>query len=253
MVAPTAGNNPGTTGSGNPLLDARDIWFSYDSRSPVLCGVDVAVERGQVVMVLGRSGGGKTTLLKVLKGLLRADRGSITFRSSAKDGGSAGRIAYIPQTLGLVRSLTALENVLTGALTRVPVARSMVRSFPGEIVAEAKQTLVHLGLAEKTNEAVFNLSGGERQRVAIGRALMQKPELILADEFVSQLDHVTAKEILQLISDVARQGVGMLVTTHEIDVVMSHADRVLVMRDGRMIRDAAAFELSSDTILKLMQ
>jgi phosphonate transport system ATP-binding protein len=219
----------------------------------VLRGVNVAVERSQIVMVLGRSGSGKTTLLRVLKGLLRADRGSISFQAARIGSSIAGRIAYIPQTMGLVRNSTALENSLTGALTRTPFARSVVRSFPGEIVEEAMHTLADLGLARKANEPVFNLSGGERQRVAIARALMQKPELILADEFVSQLDHVTAREILQLVHSVAKQGVGMLVTTHEIDVVIGHADRVLIMRDGRIVHDGVSSQLSAGDLVKLMK
>ena len=252
MVFQTDDTAPPITGAAS-LLDARDIWFSYGHRWPVLQGISVSVEPGEIVMVLGRSGSGKTTLLRVIKGLLAPDRGSISFHAARNGTAPAGRIAYIPQTLGLVRSLTALENALTGALTRTPFARSIVKSFPGEIVAEAKLTLADLGLGHKINEPAFNLSGGERQRVAIARALMQKPQLILADEFVSQLDHVTAREILNLVHAVARRGVGMLVTTHEIDVVINHADRVLIMRDGRIVHDQPPSELSAGALVNLMK
>ena len=121
--------DPAPLTSLSPLLDVRDIWFSYDRRSPVLQGVELSVEAGQIAMVLGRSGSGKTTLLKIIKGLLRPDRGFVQFQARENGTPSAARIAYIPQTLGLVRNTTALENTLTGALSRTPFARSIVKSF----------------------------------------------------------------------------------------------------------------------------
>jgi len=213
------------------LMEASDLWFAYDRGSPVLAGVNMRIHAGRTAMILGRSGSGKTTLLKVLKGLLEPQRGVV--RTNLPPGRSAGdAVAYIPQTLGLVRSMSALDNALTGALTRVGTVRSVVRAFPLAVVEEARSTLRLLGIGHKEGEPVYNLSGGERQRVAIARALMQRPALILADEFVSQLDHVTAHEILTMMRGVTANGVGLLVTTHEIDVVLSYADEVLVMRDG---------------------
>lgn len=235
------------------LLDVRDLWFSYDRRYPVLQGVGLSVRPGQIAMVLGRSGSGKTTLLKIIKGLLRPDRGSVDFHAPENGASSAARIAYIPQTLGLVRNTPALENTLTGALSRTPFARSIVKSFPNEITDEAEQMLVALGLGAKINDRVFDLSGGERQRVAIARALMQHPHLILADEFVSQLDHVTAEEILESMHQVAGTGVGMLVTTHEIDVVLNHADRVLIMQGGRIVHDQPPSLLSPEGLIELLR
>jgi phosphonate transport system ATP-binding protein len=238
---------------GSALLEARDLWFSYDRRSPVIRGVDLAVRGGEIAMVLGRSGSGKTTLIKIIKGLLRPERGSVRCYAPQNGTSPAARIAYIPQTLGLVRNTTALENALTGALTRTPVARSMIKSFSSGIRDEARETLAGLGLAAKTDKRVFELSGGERQRVAIARALMQHPRLILADEFVSQLDHVTAEEILNSMHRIAAAGVGLLVTTHEIDIVMNHADRVLVMQDGCIIHDQPPSSLSPDRLIRLLR
>jgi phosphonate transport system ATP-binding protein len=222
-----------------PALIARDLWLSYDRQSYVLQGVGLAVERGAMTMILGRSGSGKTTLLKVLNGLLRPQRGSVELVCAA---GANGRrpqqhIAYVPQTLGLVRNMSALENALTGALSYTPALLSLARVFPKGTVAEAKRTLADLGLGDKLNEQVYALSGGERQRVAIARALMQHPDVILADEFVSQLDPVTTEDILEQMRAIARRGVGLLITTHETEIVASHADRLVVMRDGRIAYD----------------
>lgn len=241
----------------DPLLTVDDLWFSYHhGHAPVLQGTALTIRRGVVTMILGRSGSGKTTLLKVLQGLLRPQRGQVRL-----PGGSAAsqqptnslRIAYIPQNLGLVRSMSALENTLAGALRFTGTLRSLFRVFPGPVREKANDTLIHLGLGHKLHERVHSLSGGERQRVAIARALMQAPTLILADEFVSQLDPVTAREILGMARDLAGQGIGFLVTTHETDVVAEYADHLLVMKAGRIVYDAEANAVSQARMVELVQ
>ena len=230
-------------------LEARNLWFAYERRSPVLVGVDLTVSGKRMAMILGRSGSGKTTLLKVLKGLLRPQRGVVTLHLPDTRR-AVESIAYIPQTLGLVRSMTALENALAGALPRIGTLHSIARVFPRDVLEEARETLSRLGIGHKEHEPVYNLSGGERQRVAIASALMQRPALILADEFVSQLDHITAEEILGTMHRLAEGGVGLLVTTHEIDVVVDHADEVLVMRGGAVTYRSGGAGLTANGLLE---
>jgi phosphonate transport system ATP-binding protein len=222
----------------------------------VLQGTELTIRRGVVTMILGRSGSGKTTLLKVLQGLLKPQRGQVRVpeRSAAsQQPAPAPRMAYIPQNLGLVRSMSALENTLAGALRFTATWRALFRAFPAAVREEAGQTLTRLGLAHKLHERVCRLSGGERQRVAIARALMQQPDLILADEFVSQLDPVTARDILDMVRDFANQGIGFLVTTHETDVVADYADHLLVMNAGRIIYDGDAKTISQASMVELVQ
>lgn len=248
-----AGLTPGGPGSG-PVMEARGLWFSYDRKRPVLSGVNLDVGAGAMTMILGRSGSGKTTLLKVLKGLLKPDRGTVSLRTARPGRAGGGAIAYIPQTLGLVRSSTALENTLTGALSHVNTLGSLLRVFPGEVVDEAKDTIGRLGLSHKVHEPVWALSGGERQRIAIARALIQHPALILADEFVSQLDPITAEEILGMMREIAHlRGVSLLVTTHETDVVAEYADRVVVMAGGRVVYDEDGGELTQQEMIELLR
>jgi len=236
-------------------VQARDLWFSYDGRFQTLRGVDLNLSQGAMTMVVGRSGSGKTTLLKVLKGLLAPQRGSVRFLLEACSNGDRpwDRVAYIPQTLGLVRNMTALENVLTGALGRSAMMRSLLRSFPRVTIAEARESLSRLGMHHKIDERVHNLSGGERQRVAIARALMQRPAVILADEFVSQLDPITSEETLSLMREVADDGVSLLITTHETDVVAHYADRVVVMREGRISHEGPAGSLSIREMVEMLR
>jgi phosphonate transport system ATP-binding protein len=253
MSTPRASQNQNGKGAG---MEARDIWFSYDGKSQILRGVDLTVQRGLMTMILGRSGSGKTTFLKVLEGLLVPQRGSVRLLAAGQENGSKprrNRVAYVPQTLGLVRNMTALENALAGALGRTGTVRTLLRSFPKGIVEEARATLTSLGLGHKMDDQVFSLSGGERQRVAIARALMQQPALILADEFVSQLDPITAEEILEMMRRIAAGGVGFLITTHETDVVAHHADRVVVMRQGVISHDGPGRNLSMDDMLELLR
>jgi ABC-type phosphate/phosphonate transport system ATPase subunit len=231
------------------LVEARNVWFAYDRRTPVLKGVSLSVPEGRMIMILGRSGSGKTTLLKVLKGLLRPYTGAVT----GADRIVPGSIAYIPQTLGLVRNMTALENATMGALVRTGMMRSLVRLFPGETTREARALLTRLGLAHKLNEPVFGLSGGERQRVAIARALMQRSSLILADEFVSQLDYHTGAEILVMMREIAASGVAVVMTTHEVDVALKYADEVAVMRQGELVHRAETSSLSEAQLLELLR
>jgi ABC-type phosphate/phosphonate transport system ATPase subunit len=237
-----------------PCLTAEDIWFGYDRGAPLLRGVSLAVERGSMTMVLGRSGSGKTTLLKILKGLIRPHRGVVRLLVQREDATTArDRIAYVPQTLGLVRTSTALENTLVGALSRTGTVRSLLKWFSREALDEARSILTRLGLGEKVDTPAHRLSGGERQRVAIARALMQRPALVLADEFVSQLDPATSEDVLRLMRDVTTAGVSLVVTTHETDVVSEFADRVVVLRDGRIAFEGPPALLSRRKIAELVR
>lgn len=193
-------------------------------------------------MILGMSGSGKTTLLRLCKGLLAPRSGNVRVLGepvTARPGRGRldPRVAYIPQQLGLTRTLTVLENVLTGALSRVPVLASVFGVTPGEELGRAAELLSRLGLDGKAGEKVYALSGGERQRVAIARALMQSPRILLADEFISDLDPVTTETIMGVVAEIARSGVTVVMTTHEMDVVRDYADRVVVLRAGTKVLD----------------
>lgn len=210
------------------ILTARSLRFCYQKEGCALDGVDLSVRPG-MTMILGRSGSGKTTLLKVLTGILNPQQGQLWFSPLL------GKIAYIPQNLGLVRNLSALENTLTGALSTTPTFPSLLGIFPRRTLEQARAILEDLGLGDKADEKVSHLSGGERQRVAIARALMLNPKLILADEFISLLDAVTTREILDRMRGMEKQGTNFMITTHETDLVSEYADQIVVMRRGQVV------------------
>ena len=227
---------------GPVALSVHDAWLSYVPGRPVLRGVSLDADAGAVTMVLGRSGSGKTTLLKLCKGLLSPQRGEARVLgepvvSAQHRGRLDRRVAYIPQQLGLVRTLTALDNTVTGALSRIGTVPSLLKLMPENEVGQARELIARLGIGHKADEKVYALSGGERQRVAIARALMQQPRVVLADEFISDLDPLTSGEIMAIVRDIVASGVAVVMTTHEMDVVRGHADHVIVLRDGEKVLD----------------
>jgi phosphonate transport system ATP-binding protein len=232
------------TPDGRPALEASGLWFSYSAGRPVLRGVSMTAEPGQITMVLGVSGSGKTTLLKLCKGLLAPQRGTVCKLGEPIVAARRSRldpsVAYIPQHLGLVRNLAVLDNVLTGALGRVAELPSLVRHLPLAERRRAQDLLERLGIGDKADQKVYALSGGERQRVAIARALMQEPRLLLADEFVSQLDVLTSRDILTIVRGIASEGVAVVVATHEMGLIERYADAVIVLRGGEKVLDRRA-------------
>ena len=248
-----------------PILKARNLWFGYERHTPILKGIDLEIEKHLVTMILGLSGSGKTTLLKILARIIKPHQGEVELYNGSMDSPmtplyrkgkspdpklNSGGIAYIPQSLGLVRNMTAWDNALMGALGYTGTVPSLFNRFSKKVTDEAHRIMTDLGIEDKLSRNVCELSGGERQRVAIARALMQNPDLILADEFVSQLDPVTTTDILEMMRKLTVRGISFLVTTHDIDLVVRYSDRVLVMREGTIVYDRMTKDLHPEEVLK---
>ena len=208
-------------------------------------------------MIFGRSGVGKTTLLKLLKGILVPVKGEIKYKGKFMNGQAKREvyrtIGYIPQGFGVVMNLTVLENVIIGALSRISLLHSLLGRFPEHEIRKAEEILKMLNIYDLRYDKVSRISGGQRQRVAIARALMQDPEVILADEFISQLDPVTSLEILDDFKKLAEQRkIGIVITTHDIQLVSDYADEVLVMKDGTIVYRAMQEMINKDDLLRAM-
>jgi phosphonate transport system ATP-binding protein len=146
------------------------------------------------------------------------------------------KIGYIPQSLGLVKNITVLENVLIGSLPRIGKLNSLLKKFPESEIQEAEKIIKLVGLGGKSERKAYMLSGGEKRRVAIARALMQKPILLLADEIVSELDQVTAREIMDLVADAQqRLNLTAVMVHHDMQLALEYANRVAVIKEGRKI------------------
>ncbi|QWK10551.1 MAG: ATP-binding cassette domain-containing protein [Thermoflexus hugenholtzii] len=236
----------------------EDLWFAYRPGAWILKGVSLRVPPGGFWAIMGPSGAGKTTLMRILAGLLPIPRGRVFLLGHPLHEGlppaMRRMVGYIPQQLGLVRGLTALENVLMGALARHDGWRTALGFFPRAEIERAYALLAALGLAEKAGEKVIRLSGGERQRVAIARTLMQDPQVILADEFVSDLDLPRAAQVLARVRELARErGLTVILNLHEIQLVQEFADHVAVLKEGRIVHESAAAALSWPALRELIE
>jgi phosphonate transport system ATP-binding protein len=225
------------------------VWAGYGTGDFAIRDVSLAVAGGECRVVVGPSGSGKSTLLKVLAGLVPASRGRVevlgrALRRGAVPRDTRRRIGYIPQNLGLVASATAMENVLLGALSRTSALRSCMGMFAASDHEDALRALEETGLSRLADRRAHQLSGGERRRLAVARALVQRPDLLLADEFLSELDDVTAGRVLEALQR-ARESLGMAVVMveHNLGVACSFADRLTVVNDGGIVADAPAGEM----------
>jgi lipoprotein-releasing system ATP-binding protein len=215
-------------------------------RLDVLKGVDLELERGTIVALLGPSGAGKSTLLHVVGGLDRPDDGSVWVDGRelfALDAESVARfrsrtLGFVFQFHHLLPEFTALENVMIpGRLARRPL---------DDVRRDAEEALATVGLTERASHLPGELSGGEAQRVAVARALVNRPSLILADEPSGNLDRANAEALHTLLVEVARRGPTVLVATHN-ERLAAAADSVLILELGRTYRRSAG-ERSSNSV-----
>ena len=205
----------------------------------VLRGVDLTVEKGDVVAILGPSGSGKTTLLRCLNFLETADAGTLTFDGEAFDLARADRVsiarlrrktAFVFQNYNLFRNKTALQNVTEGLI----VARKMPKNEANTI---GMKMLEKVGLADRADYYPRQLSGGQQQRVAIARALAMRPKVMLFDEPTSALDPEMVNEVLDVMVELAHEGMTMICVTHEMGFARKAADRIVFMSDGQILEE----------------
>ena len=232
---------------GAPVLRATGLAKRYPPHVDALAGVSLSVRRGEFVAILGPSGAGKTTLFRCLNGLTRPDAGAVDVggRELTSLHGRALRaarrdIALIFQQFNLVRRISALHNVLTGRLPFVPTWRVLVRRFASADRQLALRCLDTVGLRDKADTRADQLSGGQQQRVAIARALAQDARVILADEPVASLDPETAATVLDSLRAAAATGVAIVASLHQVNYARAYADRIVALRDGRVVEDAPA-------------
>ena len=224
------------------IIQMNDVWTSYDSKSYALKGVNLSIDRATNYAIVGQSGSGKSTLLKLMNGMMTPSKGTIKIDyqtpnvNNKKFKSMMHKIGYIPQSLGLIKNLTVLENTLIGSLPRLSKFQSMFKIFPEVEINEAKKILGQVGLGGKEERKAYMLSGGEKRRVAIARAFMQKPTILLADEIVSELDHHTAREIMNLIADAQqRLNLTAIMVHHDMQLALEYANRVAVIKEGQKI------------------
>ena len=226
----------GVTWSG-PLLEAHELVRTFGVEATevrALRGVDLAVAEGEMVAIMGPSGSGKSTLLHILGALDRPDAGSVAVRGRRYDSLSDAELTelrgdvfgFVFQFFNLLPTLTASENVLLPALVN--------GERPAGVAARVDELIELVGLAERASHMPSELSGGEQQRIAIARALLREPEVVLADEPTGNLDSNSGGAVMELLRQVVDGGQTVVMVTHD-PAAAALADRVVFLRDGRIV------------------
>ncbi len=228
----------------DPVLDLRDVAVTLGGR-PVLRGVDVRIEAGEVVAILGANGSGKSTLVRTMLGLLPARRGTVRlFGTDLEDFSDHHRVGYVPQrttaTAGVPASVW--EVVSAGRLARRRAWQPM-RSADRRAVREALEAV---DLADRARDGVAVLSGGQQQRVLIARALAGEPDLLVLDEPTAGVDLAHQQVFADLLRRLTGRGVTIVLVAHELGPIAPLVSRSVVMRDGRVAYDGAPVEVFTD-------
>jgi phosphonate transport system ATP-binding protein len=228
-------------------------------KSVAVSDLSLAIPRGQFVGVIGRSGAGKSTFLRMLNRLAEPTGGRITWDGAdvtALSGSSLRdwrrRCAMIFQQFNLIGRLDVLDNVLMGRLTHTPAWRAMMKLWSREDRAIAMAALDQMDIAGLATRRADHLSGGQQQRVAICRALVQEPEIVLADEPVASLDPRNAKIVMDALQRINRHfGLTVLCNLHSLDLARTYCDRLVGMAAGRLVFDGAPEALTEDVAREL--
>ncbi len=223
-------------------LQAVDLSKSYRGRK-VVDDVELEIGQGEVVGLLGPNGAGKTTTFYILVGLARPDSGRVFLNGDeitdlpmylrARTG-----ISYLPQEPSVFRQLTSEENLLA-VLETLPLTPEQQRD-------RLEELLVQMGLETVRTSKAYTLSGGERRRLEIARSLTLQPSFILLDEPFSGIDPLTVKDLQEIIRDLAKSGIGVLITDHNVRETLSVTDRAYILKSGKIFRKGRPDELSND-------
>ncbi|BCJ87987.1 phosphonate ABC transporter ATP-binding protein [Effusibacillus dendaii] len=242
------------------MLIIQDLKKKYaKSPRPALDGINLTVEKGEFIAVLGLSGAGKSTLIRCINQLVLPTSGEILWHDQPVLGkrGKALRayrrqVGMIFQNFNLIDRLSVLQNVLAGRFGTTPMWRVLLQQYTREDLQIAEEALLRVGMVEFKRVRADQLSGGQRQRVAIARALAQKPELILGDEPISNLDPVTAVDVMELLKSInEKEGITMILNLHSVEIAVQYANRIIGIANGQVVYDGSPEGLSETVLAQI--
>jgi phosphonate transport system ATP-binding protein len=233
------------------VLEIRHLTHVYEGGVRALTDVSLTVQRGEFLVVIGLSGSGKSTLMRCITRLVEPTAGQVLLDGVDVTAASPEdlrmvrrRMAMVFQNFNLVKRSSVLTNVLTGRLGYVGTWPSLLHRFSADDLARAMRNLERVGIAEKAQVRADELSGGQQQRVGIARALMQEPDLILADEPVSALDPATSHSVLKYLEQINREdGITVMCNLHFLDLARRYGTRIVALKEGRLIFDGLPNEI----------
>ncbi len=223
------------------ILETQELSKSYENQKNVLNGINFSIQTGEVVVIVGPSGCGKSTFLRCLNMLEPIDAGVIRLdgKEIHQDFKKAHlireKVGMVFQSYELFPHRTVLDNIILAPI-------KVQKRKKEDVTKEAVALLTRVGLFEKKSAYPRQLSGGQKQRVAIVRALIMHPEILLLDEITAALDPEMVREVLQVVLQLAKEGMTMIIVTHEMGFAKAVADRVLFLDQGQVVEEAAPFE-----------
>ena len=225
------------------MLEFQKLTKVYNDGTKALTDVSFTVDKGEFLVIIGLSGSGKSTLLRCINRLIEPTSGAVIWDGENITTAPTKQLRYIRRRIGmifqhfnLVRRSSVLTNVLSGRLGYVKVWKSIIHQFPQKDRKKAMDALERVGITDQAYKRADELSGGQQQRVGIARALMQEPDLILADEPVASLDPVLAHTILGDLEKLNREyGITIICSLHYLDLVQRYATRVIGLKDGEIV------------------
>ncbi|MCE8011652.1 phosphonate ABC transporter ATP-binding protein [Billgrantia desiderata] len=238
------------------MLEISKLVKRYGRDEPVLKELDLTVEGSSVVSIVGASGAGKSTMLRCINRLVEPTSGSIKLNGNelvhlrGRELRRARRkIGMVFQGFNLIDRLTVMENVLAGRLGYVNLYQAITRRYPQSDIERAFTLMERVGIAHYANKRADELSGGERQRVGVVRALMQEPEILLADEPTASLDPRTSEQIMKLLQSLASElSLPVLINIHNVAQAKAYTERIVGLRHGRMIFDGAPADFGKEAL-----
>ena len=234
------------------MLEISNLTKIYPGNVLALDRVSFTVQPGEFLAVIGLSGSGKSTLLRCINRLVEPTAGQVTWNGVDITQASAEELLRIRRKIGmvfqhfnLVSRSKVITNVLAGRLGYVNPALSLVNRFPRTDVEMALKQLKRVGIADQAHKRADELSGGQQQRVGVARAMMQEPEMVLADEPVASLDPVLAHSIMQHLESINREdGVMVICSLHFLDLVHRYAHRAIALNEGKLMFDGAPKDIN---------
>jgi len=241
------------------MLEIKQLVKKYNTGDLAINGVDLKVEKGQVMALIGPSGAGKSTLIRCVNRLENPTSGEIWLNGenivkmrSGKLRRARRNMGMIFQEYALVERLTVMENVLSGRLGYVGFWRSFLRKFPQSDINAAFGLLEKVGLDTMVNKRADELSGGQRQRVGIARALIQKPDILLVDEPTASLDPKTSRQIMRLITELCEENqLAAIINIHDVALAQMYAERIVGLREGSIVYDGPPDDLKPDVLTEI--
>ncbi len=241
------------------LIEISGLKKTYPTGERALRGIDLTVESGEMVAVLGLSGSGKSTLLRCINRLVEPTDGEVSLdgvrvTSLDKRGLRKARqhMGMIFQEYNLVDRLSVLENVLSGCLGTASTWRAVIRAFPKVDIDRAIELCQRVGILEHIRKRADQLSGGQRQRVGIARALMQQPKILLVDEPTSSLDIKIGAEVMELMCSIAEERhIPMLVSMHDLDMATRFSKRIVGLYLGSIVFDSPTADVDRATLHRI--